>query len=572
MPFLLITDREATPPTQRRLALTKATFTIGKSPANDLTVDKLAISRQHCEIVNTNGTYAIRDLGSRNGTYIEGRRINAATPLADGTRIDLGPVQIIFCAGEGQGAPAAAGAADGDRGTAAQPLTGALVRDPGAQTRRLVPSDLKKRIHERLLIDLDLRHVDITQQSDEELRKKTEGVVRNVVATLATDIPLWLPHEQLVKEVVDEAVGLGPIEDLLADATIDEIMVNNWDRIYVERKGKIELTDKCFTDNAQVIHIVRRIIAPLGRRIDESSPMVDARLKDGSRVNAIIAPLALTGPTLTIRKFAADPYTEKDLVERFGTLTTQVVEFLKLIVQYRANTIISGGTGSGKTTLLNVVSSFIPRDERIVTIEDAAELKLHQDHVISLEAKPANIEGKGAIPIRELVRNSLRMRPDRIIVGECRGGEALDMLQAMNTGHDGSLTTIHANSERDTLSRVETMVLMAGMDLPSRAIREQISSAIDFIGQLSRMTDGTRKLIGLSEVTGMEGDIITMQPVYQYEQRGFGEGAKVLGALKPTGAIPKFIHDLRARGIPVDMTLFQDLTAPPPQPRPHVHR
>ncbi len=450
MPFILVTDREATPPTQRRIALTRPMFSIGKSPASDLALDKLAISRQHCEITGANGVYTIRDLGSRNGTYVEGRRINAATPLAEGTRIDLGPVQIIFSMGEAQ--PGTAGP-PGDRRTALQPVSGAIAREPGGQTRRLVPSDLKKKIHERLLIDLDLRHVDFTQQSDEELREKAEKVVRNAVATMAAEIPIWLPHEQLVKEVVDEAVGLGPIEDLLADPTIDEIMVNNWDRIYIERKGKLEITDKCFTDNAQVIHIIRRIIAPLGRRIDESSPMVDARLKDGSRVNAIIAPLALTGPTLTIRKFAADPYTEKDLVERFGTLTMQVVEFLKLIVQYRANIIISGGTGSGKTTLLNVVSSFIPRDERIVTIEDAAELKLHQDHIVSLEAKPANIEGKGAIPIRELVRNSLRMRPDRIIVGECRGGEALDMLQAMNTGHDGSLTTIHANSERDTLSR-----------------------------------------------------------------------------------------------------------------------
>ncbi|MBM4031759.1 MAG: FHA domain-containing protein [Planctomycetes bacterium] len=568
MPFLLVTDRETN--TQRRIALTKPMFAIGKSPASDLVLDKVAMSRQHCEIILANGTYTIRDLGSRNGTYVDGRRIAAATPLADGARIDLGPVQLVFYAGEPQGTAATTAA---ERKTAAQPLSPGSTREvAGPTTRRLVPADLKTKIHERLLVDLDLRHADLTQQTDEELRAKTDAVVRNIVATMSAEIPIWLPQEQLVKEVVDEAVGLGPIEDLLADHTIDEIMVNNWDRIYIERKGKIELTDKCFTSNAQVIHIIRRIIAPLGRRIDESSPMVDARLKDGSRVNAIIAPLALTGPTLTIRKFAADPFTEKDLVERFGTLTHQVVEFFKLIVQYRANIIISGGTGSGKTTLLNVVSSFIPRDERIVTIEDAAELKLHQEHVISLEAKPSNIEGKGAIPIRELVRNSLRMRPDRIIVGECRGGEALDMLQAMNTGHDGSLTTIHANSERDTLSRVETMVLMAGMDLPSRAIREQIASAIDFVGQLSRMTDGTRKLVGVSEITGMEGDVITMQPVYQFEQRGFGEGGKVLGSLKPTGAIPKFIHDLRARGIPVDMTLFQDLSVPPPQPRPAVRR
>jgi pilus assembly protein CpaF len=416
--------------------------------------------------------------------------------------------------------------------------------------------------------------MDLSQHTDEELRLRTESVVRNVVTTLDAEVPVWLAADQLVKEVVDEAIGLGPLEDLLADPTIDEIMVNSWDRIYVERKGKIELTDKCFTDNNQVIHIIRRIVAPLGRRVDESSPMVDARLKDGSRVNAIIAPLALTGPTLTIRKFAADPFTEQDLIG-FGTLTQQIVDFLRLGVRFRSNMVISGGTGTGKTTLLNVVSAFIPGDERIVTIEDAAELKLHQEHVVSLEAKPANIEGKGAIPIRELVRNTLRMRPDRIIIGECRSGEALDMLQAMNTGHDGSLTTIHANSERDTLSRIETMVLMAGMDLPSRAIREQIASAIDFVVQISRMTDGTRKVTGISEITGMEGETITMQPIYKFEQKGFGAGGKVLGSIVPTGAIPKFIHDLRARGISVDLTLFQDNTAPPPPPphQPHpAHR
>ena len=295
--------------------------------------------------------------------------------------------------------------------------------------------------------------------------------------------------------------------------------------------------------------------------------MVDARLRDGSRVNAIIAPLALTGPTLTIRKFSVEPFTEDDLIG-FGTVTEQVVEFLKLATRYRASMVISGGTGSGKTTMLNVVSTFIPMEERIVTIEDAAELKLNQDHVVSLEAKPPNIEGKGAIPIRELVRNSLRMRPDRIIVGECRGGEALDMLQAMNTGHDGSLTTVHANSERDAISRIETMVLMAGMDLPTRAIREQVASAIHFIAHLSRMTDGTRKLVGVSEVTGMEGDVVTMQPIYQFVTEGFGEGGKVLGGTQPTGAVPKFIHDLRARRIPVDMALFQEKAAPATPPRP----
>ncbi len=555
MAELHIHDRETD--TRQTIPLDRPRFVIGKLPTNDLPLDKISISRQHCEIVNANGGYFIRDMGSKNGTYVGGRRITGDTALQDGSRIDLGPVRIVFHDPEAQEPPEPEPAAPAAPGQATQTPAKrkAEAAKPPERKRRLIPSDLKKKIHERLLVDLDLRHVDLSEHSDEELRAKAEGVVRNVVATMSTDIPTWVRHEQLVKEVVDEAIGLGPLEDLLADPEIDEIMVNNWDRIYVERKGKIQLTDKAFTDNAQVVHIIRRIIAPLGRRIDESSPMVDARLRDGSRVNAIIHPLALTGPTLTIRKFAAEPFTAEDLVN-FGTLTPQVVKFLKMAVQYRSNIVISGGTGSGKTTLLNVVSAFIPRDERIVTIEDAAELKLNQPHVVSLEAKPPNIEGEGAIPIRELVRNSLRMRPDRIIVGECRGGEALDMLQAMNTGHDGSLTTVHSNSPRDTLSRLETLVLMAGMELPSRAIREQTSSALDIICHEERMTDGTRKVVEVSEITGMEGDTITLQPIYEFKQEGFGRDGKVLGAIHPTGAIPKLVHDLRARHIPVDMSLF----------------
>ena len=571
MAFLYIIDRDTN--AQRRMPLTKGRFVIGKAPSNDLVVDKQAISRQHCEIVSEGGRLILRDLGSRNGTYVEGRRITGPVALSDGARIDLGPIHIVLQEGDGAPAPAQTpAAAQAEKKPEAPARRGESIPEAVQKSRRLVPTELKRKIHERLLVDMDLRHIDITQETDENLRRKTESVVRNIIVTLGNDIPLWLSADQLVKEVTDEAVGLGPLEELLADPTIDEIMVNNWDRIYIERKGKIELTDKSFTDNAQVLHIIRRIIAPLGRRIDESSPMVDARLRDGSRVNAIISPLALTGPTLTIRKFAANPFTEKDLIG-FGTLTEQMVEFLKLAVKYRSNIVISGGTGSGKTTLLNVVSSFIPPNERIVTIEDAAELKLHQDHVVSLEAKPPNIEGKGQIPIRELVRNALRMRPDRIIVGECRGGEALDMLQAMNTGHDGSLTTIHANSERDCISRLETLVLMAGMDLPSRAIREQVASAVDLIVHESRFSDGTRKIEGVSEVTGMEGDIVTMQPIYEFKQSGFGEGGKVLGVLGPTGAIPKLVHDLRARGIAVDMGLFQDTSVPPPMPaRPGVRR
>jgi len=564
MPWLQITDRDTG--AVERVVITKPSFVIGKLGSNDLCLDKQNISRAHCQIVSINGNYIIRDLGSRNGTYVEGRRIAGEVPLQDGTRIDLGAIHIIFHATQAEDTRAKPAPGTRSRVQAQRTARAATAAAPG-DTRRLVPSELKKKIHERLLADLDLRHTDITEDTEDELREKAERVVSNIVATLGDEIPVWLPQRQLIKEIVDEAVGLGPIEDLLRDPEIDEIMVNDWDRIYVERRGKIELTDKSFTDRGQVIHIIRRIIAPLGRRIDESSPMVDARLRDGSRVNAIIAPLALTGPTLTIRKFSQTPFTEKDLIG-FGTLTQQIVDFLKLAVTYRSNILISGGTGSGKTTLLNVVSAFIPHTERIVTIEDAAELKLQQPHVVSLEAKPPNIEGEGAIPIRELVRNSLRMRPDRIIIGECRGGEALDMLQAMNTGHDGSLTTLHANSERDAIARLETLVLMAGMDLPSRAIREQIASALNFIVHEARFTDGTRKIAGISEVTGMEGDVVTMQPIYEFEQSGFGPKGEVLGRFRPTGAIPKFVHDLRARKIPVDMALFQEKKAgPPPPPR-----
>jgi pilus assembly protein CpaF len=379
---------------------------------------------------------------------------------------------------------------------------------------------------------------------------------RAAVKKFESERPEWLPAEALVKEVVDEAVGLGPLEDFLADDTVDEIMVNGWARVYVERHGRIELTDKQFTGNEQVLAVIRRILSPIGRRIDESSPMVDGRLADGSRVNAIIAPLSLTGPTITIRKFARTPYTHLDLI-RFGSISPPMAEFLKFSVVNRRNIVISGGTGSGKTTLLNILSGFIPATERIVTIEDAAELQLAQEHVVSLESKPASIEGKGEIPIRKLVINALRMRPDRIVVGECRGGEALDMLQAMNTGHDGSLTTLHANSPRDVLARLETMVLMAGLELPSRAIREQIVAAISLIVHGARLPDGSRKITNVSEITGMEGDTIVLQPVFEFKQKGFDEHGKVLGDFRPSGAVPTFVPELRERGIPVDMSLFK---------------
>ena len=370
-------------------------------------------------------------------------------------------------------------------------------------------------------------------------------------------IPPRTERERLIQEVVDEILGFGPIEQLLQDPSVNEIMVNGPHQVYVERKGKLELVGVTFYDDAHVLHIIEKIVAPLGRRIDESQPMVDARLPDGYRVNAIVPPLALNGPILTIRKFAKIPFTMDNLVS-FGTLTTEMAEFIDACVKARLNVIVSGGTGSGKTTTLGVISAFIPEDERIITIEDAAELQLRQAHVVTLETRPANIEGKGAVMIRDLVRNALRMRPERIIVGEVRSGEALDMLQAMNTGHDGSLTTGHANTPRDMLSRLETMVLMAGMDLPVRAIREQISSALDVIVQQSRLRDGSRKITHITEVLGMEGEVIVLQDIFRFEQTGIDKQGKVQGHYRATGIRPHFIDKLISAGQVLPDNLFSN--------------
>ncbi|MGI6566620.1 MAG: CpaF family protein [Firmicutes bacterium] len=415
---------------------------------------------------------------------------------------------------------------------------------------------LKSKIHEELVGAVDPALLTGTEDpaKKQELERKLAEVVEQIIEEEANHLSA-AERQRITGDIIDEVMGFGPITPLLNDPTISEVMVNGPKQVYVERAGRLEITDVAFRDDDHVMHIVEKIVAPLGRRIDESMPMVDARLPDGSRVNAIIPPLSLNGPVLTIRKFAADPFTVEDLIG-FGTLTPEIAEFLEACVRVRLNIVVSGGTGSGKTTLLNVLSSFIPHDERIVTIEDAAELQLRQDHVVSLESRPPNIEGKGAINIRDLVRNALRMRPDRIVVGEVRGGEALDMLQAMNTGHDGSLTTGHANSPRDMLSRLETMVLMAGMELPVKAIREQIASAIDLIVQTSRLRDGSRKIIQVTEVQGMEGDVITLQDIFSFEQQGVDEQGKILGSFYPTGIRPKFMDRLEAAGIWLSPELF----------------
>lgn len=360
---------------------------------------------------------------------------------------------------------------------------------------------------------------------------------------------------KVVQELINDVTGYGPINPLLLDADVTEVMVNGPDMVYVEKKGKIELTDIKFADDDQVMQVIEKIVSPLGRRIDESSPMVDARLPDGSRVNAIIPPLSLVGPVITIRKFSREPYTIDDLIN-MKTLSREMAIFLNACVKARLNIFISGGTGSGKTTTLNVLSSFIPNDERILTVEDAAELQLNQEHVVSLESRPANIEGKGAIPIRELVVNALRMRPDRIIVGECRGGEALDMLQAMNTGHDGSLATGHANTPRDMLARLETMVLMAGVELPVKAIRQQIVGALDLIVQQARFKDGTRRITNITEVQGMEGDVVVLQDIFTFEHRGVDESGKILGDLVATGIRPKFYEKFQNYGLNVPSSIF----------------
>lgn len=414
----------------------------------------------------------------------------------------------------------------------------------------------RNRVHDSLLEMMDLRRTDIGAMDDKKLRRYVEGLIQEIIQQLGEKLPAEVDRIKLATDVLNEAVGLGPLEELLADEAVTEIMVNKHDEIFIEKSGRLTKLNVTFSSDDAVMSAIERIVSPLGRRIDESSPYVDARLKDGSRVNAIIPPLALRGPCITIRKFSKKKLAATDLIQ-FGAINEKMVKFLQVAVEQRRNIIISGGSGSGKTTLLNVLSNFIPETERIVTVEDAAELNLAQPHLVSLEARPPNLEGKGQVSIRDLVKNCLRMRPDRIVVGECRGGETLDILQAMNTGHDGSLTTAHANSPRDMISRVEVMVMMAGMDLPLTAIREMIASAIDMIVQISRFSDGSRKIINITEITGVESGTVQMQDIFRYQQEGFDENTRVRGKFLTTGWVPGFYEDLRARGLKVDMSLFQ---------------
>lgn len=532
---------------RKHLKTTSGQISIGSARQNDLVLRSKHVARSHAVLKGKNGAVSVEDLGSAAGTWVNSERVRVFGPLALEDEIVVGDTRIWLTRLPEIVSPQCA-----VKASPVMPMT-ADHADDKAHSDHLYWAKI---LHERLLAEMDLRRKDVSLMSDDELRSEAEALLIDIVSALADTLPQRLDHERIMKTVLDEAVGLGPLQYYLDDDAITEIMVNGHQNVFVERAGRLEKSTKVFSSDQAVLAVIERIITPLGRRVDEASPMVDARLKDGSRVNAIIPPLALKGPTLTVRKFSSKRLGCDDLVE-FGALNQAMVKFLRVCVEQRKNMVVSGGTGSGKTTLLNVLSNFIPERERIITVEDAAELRLYQPNLVSLEARPANVEGSGAVSIRELVKNTLRMRPDRIVVGECRGGEALDMLQAMNTGHDGSLTTAHANSPRDALSRLEVMVLMAGMDLPVSAIREQMASAVNVIVQQTRFACGARKITRISEVVGMEANTIQLQDIFVFEQRGCNEQGRVQGAFMATGFVPAFYEELSSIGIAVDLSIFQ---------------
>ena len=580
-------------------------YLVGSGDDCHMVFKRPEISRHHAQLIVRNGRLTVMDLGSSNGTFAAGNPLFAHEPYEirpdESVRVGKvtmerrksaaspsfspdGPASAGRTAAVPASAPASAPTVPPSRTRAAMSDTATIpagsVHDTAAARveqggqdaygKEKIPilhisgvsdrdrpllQEIKKHAHRELLTRLNLKKLAVSGVTGAELERKATDTIREILSQLSIPLPPSVTPATLERELVQEAVGLGPLEYLLELEDITEIMVNGPNQVYVERGGVLYRTDTAFADDSQVLAAIERIVSPLGRRIDESSPMVDARLADGSRVNAIIAPLSLVGPSITIRKFARKPLEAADLI-RFGSISEDVVRFLDICVKVRKNILISGGTGSGKTTLLNVLSSFLPNRERIVTIEDAAELQLHQEHLVRLEARPPNVEGRGEVTIRDLVRNSLRMRPDRIVVGECRGGEALDMLQAMNTGHDGSLTTIHANSPRDALARLETLVLMAGFDLPLRAIREQIASAIDIVVQVSRERDGSRKVTHVSEITKMEGEVITMQDIFVFRQDGWDQDNRIVGAFVPTGGVPTFLEEIERAKLPLDVDMF----------------
>ena len=574
----------------REEAFDRFPISIGRGNGNAVVLPGWKVARTHAEIHQLGSGYKLVDKGSLAGTWVNGERVVEYGPLDETDEVVIGGYQLraqaalakarVPVANDEVHAPSTAQSARATlagglqlvpRGAPDSPSVAAHAASPtpaAAATsaaldsfasdrdleRYLAGFEWRRKLHRMLLGTIDLRRKDLRQFSDQDLRAETELLVREIVAN-QLKLPAGLDVEELITDVIDEVVGLGPLERLIADQDVSEIMVNSADEIFVERRGKLERCRAAFTSDEAIRSVIDRIVAPLGRRIDESSPMVDARLKDGSRVNAIIPPLALRGPTITIRKFNKKLFGVEDYI-RLGSASPAMFEFLKVCVECRKNIVISGGTGSGKTTLLNILSNLIPKGERIVTIEDAAELKLNAPHLVSLEARPSNVEGKGVVAIRDLVRNSLRMRPDRIVVGECRGGEALDMLQAMNTGHDGSLTTAHANSPRDVISRLEVMTLMAGMDIPMNAVREQIASAVDVIVQQTRLSDGSRRITSIAEVTGVENGTIQLLELFKFERRGFGANHEVIGHFTGCNAVPTFYEDLRRIGMSLELGVF----------------
>ncbi len=539
--------------TRKELKSIPAEFVVGRESPAQVVLPSTVISRRHAVFQIQDDHVWVTDTSS-NGVFIDKVRLekNKQVPVPLGKPVVIGEYALVFELPQMVRKQSAVIEANS---SAAEKIPETTADFSEEQLNAL--SGIRDQIHKRLLETLDLRWVDFTAKRDQELNDLVSKRLDLILSQMSAAIPKWVDRKLLKKEMQDEVVGLGPLEDFLRDEDVSEIMVISKDLIYVEKKGKLVESKKRFSSDPALMAIIERIVAPIGKRIDESSPLVDARLKDGSRVNAIIPPLALKGPCLTIRKFGTKRLGIDDMIG-FGTLSPAMAKFLEVCVKGKKNIIISGGTGSGKTTLLNVIASFIQHGDRIITIEDAAELRLPQRHVVTLESKPANVEGKGAITIRDLVKNALRMRPDRIIVGECRGGEALDMLQAMNTGHAGSMTTGHANSPEDILRRLETMVLMSGMDLPIRAIRDQIGSAIDIIVQQSRLSDGSRKIMKISEVLGLDDDYnILLEDVFTFEQKGVDAKGKVVGKHMATGYLPSFLADFKARGIEVPEDLFK---------------
>ena len=522
---------------------------LGSSPTADIRLSADGVQAKHARISNDNGLYTVIPFTPKMPVFVNGEYVSAdGHPLVNGDQVQLGDWVMGFVDTTSGDADAAKG---GDFFAAKKK------REEGGAHERI-----KRKLHAALIDRMNLRGLEAGPTP--ELRLRTDRFILALLEENKGEIQeAGIPPETLRRELLQLALGYGQLDDLLADPTISEIMCLGDGRIYVERRGKITLSESRFDDPSELRAVIDRIVGPIGRRIDESSPIVDGRLPDGSRVNAVIEPVAIDGPTLDIRKFTANQLGVDDLI-RGDSMTPAMAEFLRLAVRYRQNIIVAGGTGSGKTTLLNILSSFIPSDERIVTIEDSAELRLRQDHVVRLESRPQNVEGKGEIPIRALVKNALRMRPDRIVVGECRGGEALDMLQAMNTGHDGSLTTLHANSPRDVISRLETLAMMSGLELPERAIRQQIASAVNLVCHQSRLPDGSRRIVSIAEVAPTKnGEDLEMRDIYRYQRTGIEKGTgRILGRYLYTGVRPAFIQTLEESGIDYDRSIFAN-----PEPR-----